>query len=112
MKDDSGMRSPLYHTLHLDSSAGFIFDPTGQLKSLAKPAMLEKAPWTLNWSGEWVPVTTESLRAWGLDLEHHTLAPLIQNICWGEKSRPGSLCSSPFLSAQESTKCHQLAVWH
>ena len=33
-----------HQTLHLDSSTGFIFDPTGQLKSFAKPAMFENAP--------------------------------------------------------------------
>ena len=33
-----------HQTLHLDSSTGFIFDPTGQLKSLAKPSMFENAP--------------------------------------------------------------------
>ena len=58
--------------------------------------------WTLNWSGEWVPVTTESLRASGLDLEHHTLAALIQNICRGEKLRPGSRGSSPLILAHSS----------
>merc|ERR1712051_402402 len=89
-----------HQTLHLDSSRGFIFDPIGQLKSFANPAMLEKAPCTLNWSGEWVPVTTDSLIPSSRDLEHQTFAALIQNICWGEKSSPGSLSSSPWLMTQ------------
>ena len=37
--------------------------------------------WTLNLSGECAPVKTLIFCAWGLCLEHHTLAALIQNIC-------------------------------
>ena len=43
-----------------------MFDPRGQPQSLEKAAMLENVPWTLNLSGEWAPVRTDSFRAWGL----------------------------------------------
>ena len=75
-----------------------MFDPRGQPQSREKAAMLENVPWTLNLSGEWAPVRTDSFRAWGLawinlmikedcvqenisTFEHQTFAPLSQNIC-------------------------------
>ena len=61
-------------TWHLFSFGGFMFDPIGQLKSLEKSSMLENGPWTRNWSGEWTPVRTRSLRAFGRYLAHHTFA--------------------------------------
>ena len=81
-------------TWHLFSFGGFIFDPTGQLKSREKSSMLENGPWywkthvskgkvgafasyrtcTRNWSGLWTPVSTRSLSAFGRYLAHQTFA--------------------------------------
>ena len=45
-----------------------MFEPTGQPQSREKAAMLENVPCTLNLSGEWAPVRTDSFSAWGLAL--------------------------------------------
>merc|ERR1719472_667549 len=63
-----------HHTWHLFSFGGFIFDPTGQLKSREKSSMLENGPCTRNWSGLWTPVSTRSLSAFGRYLAHQTFA--------------------------------------
>ena len=44
-----------YHTLHFFS--GFMPDPKGQLKSLAKCSMLERGPRILYFPGEWGAVS-------------------------------------------------------
>ena len=41
-----------YHALHLSSSAGFILDPTGQLKSSANSFKLLSTTLTLQGGGE------------------------------------------------------------
>ena len=86
-----------FSTWHLFSCGGFIFDPTGQLKSREKSSMLENGPcswktdvnegknkrlflaflrlsWTRNWSGLWTPVRTRSFSAFGRYLAHQTFA--------------------------------------
>ncbi len=45
-----------------------MFEPTGQPQSREKAAMLENVPCTLNLSGEWAPVSTDSFSACGLAL--------------------------------------------
>ena len=52
-------------------------------------------------------------RSPGLCLAHHTFAPLIQNICSGLKSRPGSCGSSrPWRDSHDSAEITQVRRLH
>ena len=94
-------RWQFHQTLHFFPPAGFIFDPTGQLKSAVNSSILENGPWTLNWGGECTPVVTNLSMACGLYFEHQTVAALIQKSCLGEYARPGNCCSGPCSVTQQ-----------
>lgn len=71
----------IYHTAHF--FAGFILEPSGQLKSRENASIFDNGPRTRNSLGLWNPVVMRSFIASGRYLLHHVLAALIQNICSG-----------------------------
>lgn len=88
-----------HHTVHF--SAGFIPDPTSQLKASENSLILDIGILTLYWGGEWGPLRI-ILRSCSLVMDVHHICPvLMKKSCSGVYSvSPGSLGSSPLRSLQ------------
>jgi len=89
-----------HQTEHL--CAGFIFDPRGQLNSLAKSSLFCRVPMTLNLPGAWLLVMINLLSAWSRYFEHQSWPKLMKNSWPWLKGRPGRVGSSPLFLTQRT----------
>lgn len=86
-------RSNFYQISHL--AIGFIFDPTGQLKSFAKSFKLLNGPSTRNSFGGCSSVLIWFTRYSVVETVHIIWADAIQNMCCWLYLRPGKTPSGP-----------------